>query len=147
MTNVPFGVGPMEWLIEATQDETVVATDIIGYHVVSDTWAAMGGKTGVAPMWISGEVSLTFDEAGPGNGEINISAPPYPETRCPSDYQFPVGTGWYNNTFLGVWIATNGFFYFRADGDATRFGDGFTIAENDALAFHFRYAVANPPPA
>jgi hypothetical protein len=150
MTDIPIGVGFLEWTIEAAQDATPieVAAD---YHVVTDTWTAMTGR---GPQWLSGVVSFTFADDGPGPGTISVTTPPHPDYPVPSDHQYVVGHGIYeagggDQTLLSVWVATNGFFFFREGGvpSTEDFGANFTVGSGDFMSFCFRFPITEPGPA
>lgn len=152
MTDLPIGIGFVDWVVEITQNATPVAFSIDGYHVVTDTWTAM---TGGGPQWLSGVITVEFGEAGPGTGEIDVFAPPNPDYPAGVDWPYVCGHASYRSpsndlqTELGVWIGTNGRFYFTESGVSAgeRFGAQFTIATGDVLSFCFRYPIGNAPPA
>lgn len=149
MPSLPIGIGPVSWSIEAAQDVTLVAADA-DYHVVTDSRDAQSAG---GPQWLSGEINLTFSEAGPGVGQITVNAPPHPDYPATSDHQYVVGHGMYlhvggDQIAVSVWIATDGAFFFRESGVAagTDYGAGFAIADGDQLSFSFRFPITEAGP-
>ncbi len=155
MTNIPIGVGPCEWVWELGQGASALDTHASStYRCVTTTLAAMGGVSGVGPMWLKGVASILIDETSGGTGQLYVTTPPYVETPLKSEAQYVVGSGCFlesggDQTNLTTWLSTNGIFFFRESGVSTGqdFGNGFTVAEGDRLVFCFDMPMTDAPPA